>query len=411
MQLANVFGFCVIQIKPQLEALLNLPRTALVKEIRLTEDLLDIFIRYQIPSDLLTYEGDADLPVLAQIAEVKAAVTAVMGLINREKARSLDEQIEAARARLLQLQQSPLPVYEEPRAPPVSYSRNSSSSSILLQATLARRGLADDDASSDDEDDDGSWGDRDEEEEAPRRLASAGLCGLEEAEAMTMSRAEDICDTKAVARDEFLDDLQQQAPSNAPPEPPTAQPEPPTDQQQQEHVVEPQDQVLPVPVVREERDWTEIPGTLEQKYELIPGLDEAVRPVIIKAGDQWNLSRRRAPDLLSPVTSTLLSADDQRLEQQRAFDLLDALTRSGGLAVSEAEVHILVGCSHTFEKSVVETVVQDNINAIEQIERSLLIMASATFEQPAQLLVRPKRLSQVMAASPMLDSLCSPPSH
>ena len=59
MQLeSSVFGVCVIQLRPQLEALLGLPRGALTKEIRLTQDLLSLFIEYQIPSDLLTFDGE-----------------------------------------------------------------------------------------------------------------------------------------------------------------------------------------------------------------------------------------------------------------------------------------------------------------------------------------------------------------
>lgn len=56
MQLAStLFGVCVVQIKPQLEKLLNLPDDSLTKEIRLTQDLMDLFIKYQIPSDLISY--------------------------------------------------------------------------------------------------------------------------------------------------------------------------------------------------------------------------------------------------------------------------------------------------------------------------------------------------------------------
>ena len=51
MQLASsVFGVCVIQIKPQLEALLCLPPDALDKEMKLTQDLMELFIEYQVPS-------------------------------------------------------------------------------------------------------------------------------------------------------------------------------------------------------------------------------------------------------------------------------------------------------------------------------------------------------------------------
>ena len=58
MQLeSSVFAFCLVQLKPQLERLLNIPENSLAKEIKLTEDLMSLFIDYQIPSDLLSYDG------------------------------------------------------------------------------------------------------------------------------------------------------------------------------------------------------------------------------------------------------------------------------------------------------------------------------------------------------------------
>merc|ERR1719230_1874385 len=57
MQLeSTLFGILVIQIKPQLEKVLNLPEDSLTKEIKLTQDLMQLFIKYQIPSDLLAFD-------------------------------------------------------------------------------------------------------------------------------------------------------------------------------------------------------------------------------------------------------------------------------------------------------------------------------------------------------------------
>ena len=54
MQLeGTLFTIVVIQIKPQLEKLLKLPNDSLTKEIKLTQDLLNLFIEYQIPSTAL----------------------------------------------------------------------------------------------------------------------------------------------------------------------------------------------------------------------------------------------------------------------------------------------------------------------------------------------------------------------
>jgi hypothetical protein len=49
-QLAStLFGVCILQIKPQLETLLNLENDSLTKEISLTQDLMSLFLEYQIP--------------------------------------------------------------------------------------------------------------------------------------------------------------------------------------------------------------------------------------------------------------------------------------------------------------------------------------------------------------------------
>ena len=49
MQLeSTLFGIVIIQIKPQLERVLNLLDDSLTKEIKLTQDLMQLFIKYQI---------------------------------------------------------------------------------------------------------------------------------------------------------------------------------------------------------------------------------------------------------------------------------------------------------------------------------------------------------------------------
>jgi len=45
----------------QLEKVLKLPANSLTKEIRLTQDLLSLFIDYQVPTDLLTFDGNISL--------------------------------------------------------------------------------------------------------------------------------------------------------------------------------------------------------------------------------------------------------------------------------------------------------------------------------------------------------------
>ena len=63
-------------------------------------------------------------------------------------------------------------------------------------------------------------------------------------------------------------------------------------------------------------------------------------------------------------------------EKKQAFDLLDALTRSGGLPVVHSTVHVLMTTVHCFENSVMDTLVIDNVNPVDKVEASTAIMAS-----------------------------------
>ena len=78
MQLeSTLFGVCVVQIKPQLERLLGLPEDGLTKEIRLTSDLLELMMKYQIPSDLLSFDGAPSATPRERVAVVKNYVAAM----------------------------------------------------------------------------------------------------------------------------------------------------------------------------------------------------------------------------------------------------------------------------------------------------------------------------------------------
>ena len=48
---------------------------------------------------------------------------------------------------------------------------------------------------------------------------------------------------------------------------------------------------------------------------------------------------------------------------------------------------MMVAATHCFEKSLMMTVIQDNINPIEKLERSSLIVASTIHGAPAEALV------------------------
>ena len=98
-----------------------------------------------------------------------------------------------------------------------------------------------------------------------------------------------------------------------------------------------------------------------------------------------------------------LGTDDQSTEKCAAFDLLDALTKSGALVMHSASLHVVIAATHCFDKSLMDTVVQGNVNPIERVERSALIMASTIHEMSAADLISENERSRVLTYSPQLN--------
>ena len=95
MQLeSSVMGVCIVQIKPQLEKLLNLPQDSLTKEMKLTEDLMQLFVEFQVPSDLMSYDGEESNGVSTKdkVANVKDHVNSVLSVIAEQKKEQLAAQ-------------------------------------------------------------------------------------------------------------------------------------------------------------------------------------------------------------------------------------------------------------------------------------------------------------------------------
>ena len=64
-----------------------------------------------------------------------------------------------------------------------------------------------------------------------------------------------------------------------------------------------------------------------------------------------------------------LESDQQSTDRKKTFDLLDALTKSGVLSIDYASLHVVIAATHCFDRTLMDTVIQDNINPIEKIER------------------------------------------
>mmetsp|Transcript_70974 Transcript_70974/g.179632 ORF Transcript_70974/g.179632 Transcript_70974/m.179632 type:complete len:150 (-) Transcript_70974:333-782(-) len=138
---------------------------------------------------------------------------------------------------------------------------------------------------------------------------------------------------------------------------------------------------------------------MNNRFEVLD-VDHALRPTIISPGKVW--TKRTQKSLLAKPTESILGSDEIKDEKDSAFDLLDALTKSGALPIEHAALHIVVAATHCFDKTVLEAAVQDNVNPIEKVERSTLIMASTVHALPPVRLIREAQQARVKAASPAL---------
>ena len=356
MQLeSTLFGVLVVQIKPQLEQVLNLADDSLTKEIKLTQDLMQLFIKYQIPSDLLSFDassGEAEIlnPTAAERLErVKGHVQAMHEMLAQAKQ---DDRQEREREVL----------YNDPFA----FERGSGRTMVreALQLSAA----------------------------AVNQSVPIMMCGAAPALGAPPGGAPRRGATSMPV----------------PPPPPCAsparaaaapapQPQPP--QQPAQPTQRFPDEASSVGASSGTRDYTQVPVEMDQRFEKLD-TDNSLRPTIINPGERWTKRSQKAL-LASPSTSHLSKAE-QKTEREAAFDLLDALTKSGALPLTHASLHVVIAATHCFDKTVTETVIQNNINPIAKVERSSLIMASTVHQKPVPDLIKDEQVQRVTDNSPQL---------
>ncbi|KAJ9471550.1 hypothetical protein DIPPA_70002 [Diplonema papillatum] len=329
MQLeSTLFAVCIVQIKPQLEKVLNLPYDSLTKEIQLTQRLLELFIEYHIPPDLVSFQCDSmedpdEIPAAKKVEAVKAHVDAMFAMIKDSKQKEVDEQ--------------------------------------KMQHEI--------------------------EKVVPQMQDVIDDCFAGQDSECEMMDSDRFCAAECeVMMDCFMDEGNMES---AILEPWSAQPV----------------NTYGAPVLedgslaKEQVDVSKFPSMLEKQFEAFSDA-ACIRPTIIKPADSW--TKRYQPKLLSDVKTSNVGSDQQTKEKNRAFDLLDALTRSGVLTIEESSMHIVLGATHCFDETLVDTLVKKNVNPIEHVERSMLIVASTLFGQQPRDLVKDAVVDRVEKYSPML---------
>jgi hypothetical protein len=147
-------------------------------------------------------------------------------------------------------------------------------------------------------------------------------------------------------------------------------------------------------------DFTSMPKLLDSSIEKYDK-DSALRSTKIKTSDTW--SRCRQENLLTKSVKTTLRSSVVKAETNSAFDLLDALSRSGSLPIAYSDLHVVLCVTHCFEKDVMDTVVQDNINPIERLELSTLLLGSTIHgTSPTQLIAEDTEKKRFESTFPLL---------
>lgn len=127
-------------------------------------------------------------------------------------------------------------------------------------------------------------------------------------------------------------------------------------------------------------DFTQLPALLENGALETPGVE--LRPAVIHVGKTW---RRATADPSSPQE---LGPVEQRLEKQKCFDLLDALTKSGAVAIHDCSLHIVLASSVCFEKTLIDSLIVDNVEPISAMDSAHLLFAQTIHGKPASELIQ-----------------------
>ena len=139
-------------------------------------------------------------------------------------------------------------------------------------------------------------------------------------------------------------------------------------------------------------DFLKIPTKLDENFRIFD-IDNSLHSNKIKIGDAW--TKESKANLLAPSSKTILNTTQLQDEKNKAFDLLDALTKSGSLVIHDATFHLFISATHHFDKNLIDTVIQDNINPIEKIERSMILVASTIHDVSPDKLLKPEHFERI----------------
>ncbi len=397
MQLeSTLFGVCVVQIKPQLEKLLGLPEDGLTKEIRLTSDLLEIMTKYQIPSDLLSFDGAASASPKERVTVVKNYVAVIYAMIEHLKNGTLadvamqavvedrleqNEEDDASSCEVDDEREQCMNIIQQRKRDIEQLDRDIANLAAIfdeVNCMVAMQGETVDSVVT-------------AESIVPacsglslRKAApmAKSLGSKRSAAPSTPSAASTACATTTTDSNNTNKAKPDGKPSPAKPEGQNGNSAPAEE--------------VELPECESAKDIMGVPKEIDAMLEKY---DEKGRvcPVIINVSNEW--SKRAQLALLAAPTQFLLDVQAQGTERNAAFDLLDALTKSGAMPLEDVSLHCVLAYTTCFDQTLMDAMVKENVNPIEAVEQKEFIVASAIHNVDVASLIEPSHLARVAAHS------------
>eukprot|EP00754_Rhynchopus_humris_P029267 Rhum_TRINITY_DN15204_c1_g1::Rhum_TRINITY_DN15204_c1_g1_i4::g.143635::m.143635 len=386
MQLKEtLFAMCVVQVRPQLESVLNLPAGALTKEIRLTEELLDLFMGHEVAADLLSYEAEDPFADDDEVA-CKVKVDAVKGHVAGVKAAldaSRDEEVAQAKREEVVLCSAKgtrgVGKGVPPEAVATGFSFGGGGATFGASGVVSGSGFGGGGTFGGGGGGAGGFGAAPAASAAasaaasgqgPPPWGSTSAAGFGSFAAQPGAVGLFGADSSAFGAVE---------PAQGPTQGPS-----------------------PARGTRSTHGVASIPQRMEAAFLALDS-EGCLRPTIVRPGDSWH--KRSSKSLVhDDAEEELFDADDRRRERRRALDLLDALTRCGAIELEEASVHVVVAATNTFPKTLRDTLGAESVNPIGVVERSSLIATAVIHSTQPSRLLRADAQQRLLADGPDLDT-------
>jgi hypothetical protein len=368
MQLeSTLFAFAIIQIKPHMEQILHLEENSLIKEMKLTQDLMKLFVEYQISSEFLSYDAkervnEHETPIRAverHVADTNAYIEEVKAAQAKEMERlaAVTENLETAgeigsrsqrRLESMNLEGAVAAGFTPGRIINTEVREQSLLLGTRIPAASASASSVNPYTPA------GS---------SPacffNELDSLGNASMEECSApVKASRGPKICSKQVPSDGNALESLRSFA-NNVDD---TLQEQVRMEEEEEEEEEEKEQTCSVV-------DVTKIPASFEKEF----AHSEIVRPTKL-AIDSRSWVKQTYPTIMSKTAVTKKPELDK--EKNHAFELLLKLSRSGAFVLTNVSMHVFIALTHSFQKDLMDGLVENNLNPLKEVQKTMVTMNS-----------------------------------